>query len=60
MNKTGVLNVRDVPKEIVHRFKATCAMEGMSMRDAIISLMQAVGDGNLSLKDLPPAKGREG
>ena len=52
MKETGVLNVREVPKEIVHRFKSVCAGKGMAMRDAIISFMTAVGDGKIKLEDL--------
>lgn len=35
-----ILFVRDVPEHLKTEFKAQCALEGVSMKDAIIKLMK--------------------
>ena len=45
MEKIGVLNVRNVPKQVVLNFKGCAAIAGLSMQEAVVLLLKAVGDG---------------
>ena len=37
---TGSLNIRDLPKDLRDRFKANCALQGKSMREVLVELME--------------------
>ena len=44
--ETMDFNVRDIPRRLQQRFRAQCAMEGIPMREKIITLMRrAVNEG---------------
>ena len=52
MEKIGVLNVRNVPKQVVLNFKGRAAIAGFSMQEAVVLLLKAVGDGRIKLEKL--------
>jgi len=46
------VNVRDVPQDTKDAFKAYCAARGMSMREAIIHLMEVSSSANVGIEEL--------
>ena len=40
INDTTIIPVRNVPVELRNKFKAKCAMEGISMGDKLIQMLE--------------------
>lgn len=56
-NATEVINLRRVPNDLKRRFKRKCRANDVSMRDALVQLMQMYATGKVRLEE-PATNGK--